>query len=139
MGKVAAMLVRVLSGGTRLISALTPPCSPPQANQNVAKVAAVLVRVLGGGTRLISGEVGKRAVALLLQLQAAGVPAETLQVCVWGSVNRGWLCCCNCRPQGCLQRLCRCVCVVVVVEFGVNEVVWMVLPWGACSDTAGVG
>ena len=62
---------------------LPPPhCSPPQANQNVAKVAAVLVRVLGGGTRLISGEAGKRAVALLLQLQAAGVPAETLQV--WG-------------------------------------------------------
>jgi hypothetical protein len=62
--------------------ALNPLTSPPlsQANQNLSKVVAVLVRVLGGGTRLISGEAGKRAVALLQQLQASGMTADTLQV-----------------------------------------------------------
>ena len=56
-----------------------------QSNQNLSKIIAVLIRVLGGGTRLISAEGGKRAVSLLQQLQASGVPAETLQVCedVW--------------------------------------------------------
>jgi hypothetical protein len=49
-----------------------------QGNQHLGKLVAVLVRVLGGGTRLIEGDVGKRAAALLMQLQSS-VPSDTLQ------------------------------------------------------------
>eukprot|EP00798_Chlamydomonas_sp_ICE-L_P025737 gene25737-11397_t len=53
-----------------------------QGNQNMSKIVTTLVRVLGDGTRLIAGDVGKRAAALLHQVQGS-TPPETLQGAVF--------------------------------------------------------
>jgi len=63
-------LVRLLEAGdVRILG---------QGNANLTKIVAILVRVLGDGTRLIEGEVGRRAAALLHQMQG-NVPADAVQ------------------------------------------------------------